>query len=249
MGKLKSEFQLNKVKQLIKYLVPADVLNFFRTLFGGWAIRSYSQEGEDMILRRIFKDKQSGFYVDVGAHHPIRFSNTYAFYKRGWRGINIEPNPESIKMFRKLRSKDINLNLGVAEREGKLRYFMFNESALNTFDSDLAETRLKNPEYRIESEINVEVTTLEKILDQSQLAFDQIDFLTVDVEGMDLDVLKSNNWSKYKPRWVLVEQLGLTDLENIDFETHIFMKSNGYILFAKTFNTLFFKLKVEHCAT
>jgi len=236
---------LNKAKKLFKYIFPVGVLNYFRTIMGGWAIKSYSQEGEDMILRRIFKDKRSGFYVDVGAHHPIRFSNTYAFYRLGWKGINIEPNPESIKLFRKLRLKDLNLNLGVANHQGVLRYFMFNEPALNTFDSDLAEIRLKNPEYKIESETHVEVTTLENILDQSQLAFNQIDFLTIDVEGMDLDVLKSNNWNKYKPSWVLVEQLGLHDLESTDFETHVFMKSKGYILFAKTFNTLFFKLKAE----
>ena len=61
----------------------------------GFSVRSYSQEGEDMILRRIFGDKRLGFYVDVGAHDPRRFSNTYYFYKRGWRGINIEPRPGS----------------------------------------------------------------------------------------------------------------------------------------------------------
>ena len=68
-------------------------------LFDGFALKSYSQEGEDMVLSRIFSDKNKGFYVDVGAHHPIRFSNTYKFYKLGWHGINIEPNPDSFNLF------------------------------------------------------------------------------------------------------------------------------------------------------
>src|SRR6186713_1276577 len=78
-------------------------------LFDKYYSISYSQEGEDLILKRFFSEKSGGFYVDVGAHHPKRFSNTYMFYKEGWSGINIDAMPGSMKLFNKVRSKDINL--------------------------------------------------------------------------------------------------------------------------------------------
>src|ERR1700726_1466588 len=81
---------------------------------------AYSQDGEDMILRRLFERQKSGFYVDVGAHHPYRFSNTCYFYRRGWRGINIDPNPEAIAAFRRDRPHDINVCVGVSEEAGEL---------------------------------------------------------------------------------------------------------------------------------
>jgi hypothetical protein len=78
-----------------------------------FAIRSYSQEGEDRVLAHVLDigRRDPGFYVDVGAHHPQRFSNTYAFYLAGWRGLNIEPRPGSLSLFQRLRPRDINLNL------------------------------------------------------------------------------------------------------------------------------------------
>ena len=102
-----------------------------------YAIKCYSQEGEDMILRRIFEGQENGFYIDVGAHHPRRFSNTYYFYKQGWRGINIEPNPDALKAFNSDRPKDINLQLGVSDAASILKYYYFDEPALNTFDSSI----------------------------------------------------------------------------------------------------------------
>jgi hypothetical protein len=79
------------------------------------------------------KKKTKGFYIDVGAHHPFRFSNTALFYKKGWQGINIEPDPSLIKNFNKYRTRDINLNFGVANEEKDLNFFIFNEPAFNTF--------------------------------------------------------------------------------------------------------------------
>lgn len=235
---------MTKLKAFIKTVLPICVLDYFRYgIFDGYASKSYSQEGEDMILRRIFGQKTDGFYVDVGAHHPMRFSNTYLLYKLGWTGINIEPNPEAMPFFSKIRSRDTNLNLGVASIEGTLKYYMFNDSALNTFNIEVANKRIDKSDYKIINEVSVKVSRLDKILAQHSLKFRQIDLLTIDVEGLDLDVLKSNDWEKYRPNWVLVEQLGLSDLELFDFETHAFMISKGYVLFAKTFNTLFYKLR------
>lgn len=234
---------MNIIKNLIKRFLTIQMRIKLRNLLDLWGTKSYSQEGEDLILCRIFEGKNNGFYVDIGAHHPMRYSNTYALYKRGWKGINVEPNPDSLKLFNKLRPKDLNLNFGIASQSGVLKYFMFNEPALNTFEEGIVKSRLANNQYQLLRQLEIKVLSLGEILDENKSIFDHIDLLTIDVEGLDLDVLKSNDWDKYKPNWVLVEQLGLRDLETLDFETHTFMSSKGYVLFAKTLNTLFYRYK------
>src|SRR5262249_32770188 len=105
-------------KFLKKYLprpLYRKLLNIKGKLLGEFATKSYSQEGEDMILNRIFGEKKSGFYVDVGAYHPKRFSNTYFFYKKGWRGINIDAMPGSMKPFNAKRNRDINVETPVSD--------------------------------------------------------------------------------------------------------------------------------------
>ena len=92
------------------------------------------QEGENIILERIFAKQFKGLYVDVGAHHPVRFSNTANLYQKGWTGINIEPNQETIKAFKKIRSKDINLNIAISTIKKSCIYYKFKEPALNTTD-------------------------------------------------------------------------------------------------------------------
>jgi FkbM family methyltransferase len=203
------------------------------------ARNSYSQEGEDLILERFFEGRKSGFYVDVGAHHPTRFSNTFRFYKRGWRGINIEPNPEALALFQRSRKRDINVGCGVADSETRLVYFMFNEPALNTFDQALSEQR-QNDRYRIVGKKEVPVKRLCSILEAMMPAQVHIDFMSIDVEGYDLKVLQSNDWSRFRPTCLLVEALDF-DLGNPAADpVHSFLEQKNYNLFAKTFNTLLY---------
>src|SRR3954464_9023248 len=103
----------SKLAPRIRYMVPA-----------------YSSEGEDLILKRIFDRKTNGVYIDVGAHHPFRVSNTYLFYKRNWTGINIDPMPGSQAIFNRYRPQDINLEMGVSATRQYLTYYIFNEPAL-----------------------------------------------------------------------------------------------------------------------
>ena len=100
------------------------------------------QEGENIILERIFAKKSKGFYIDVGAHHPIRFSNTLSLYNRGWSGINIEPNNEVINSFKKLRPRDLNLNMAVSHEKNSKDYYLFEDPALNTMDSRIKNLRI-----------------------------------------------------------------------------------------------------------
>jgi len=207
-----------------------------------YAVRSYSQEGEDMVLRRIFERKAQGFFVDVGAHHPKKYSNTNYFYQRGWHGLNIEPNPEALQRFKRSRPRDINLQFGVAMEPGTLKYYMFDEPALNSFDRALVQDRLDNTAYRLVGEAEIPVRRLEDILDEYLPKNTGIDFLTVDVEGLDVEVLQSNDWSRYRPTCVLVEMLNSSVETGLSSEMFRFMKNQGYVAFAKTYNTWIFKL-------
>lgn len=231
---------LKKIALLLPKSVKTLMLAFHRRLFDGYAIKSYSQEGEDMILKRIFGERKNGFYVDVGAHHPHRFSNTYVFYKSGWNGINIEPNPDIFKTFETDRRRDKNLQLGVSDREGLLTYYFFDEPALNTFDEEIVNSRLATTPYKVVGKSDVPVERLDQILEKNLPQNCTIDFLSIDVEGFDLAVLKSNNWNIFRPKLVLVEALDQILEDAMLGEVCQFMKIQKYKLFAKTFNTFFF---------
>lgn len=214
----------SKVAPQIRYLAPA-----------------YSSEGEDLILKRIFDNKTNGIYVDVGAHHPFRVSNTYLFYKMKWTGINIDPMPGSKALFDKYRPQDVNLEMGVSATRQQLTYHIFNEPALNTFSPDKVEEYTQDPKYQVIKEKKIDTWPLADILDHYLPAGRSIDFLTIDAEGLDMDVLRSNNWKKYRPTYILVESnpFLLSDMDNCELGQ--FMQQEGYAIFAKTYYTYFFK--------
>ena len=218
-----------------------------RRLDGNFAA-SYAQEGEDIVLRRLLEGSQAGrgFYVDIGAHHPSRFSNTYYFYKRGWRGINIEPAPNAIAQFNKIRPRDVNVQVGVAEAPGTLTYYMFDEPALNTFDPALVRQREANTHYRVIRTETVPVERLDAILREKLPEGQAIAFMSVDAEGLDLQVLRSNDWAAYRPQFVLTEALDFRLEQAARHPLHSFMHDIGYELVAKTLNTLFYK-RVAEC--
>jgi FkbM family methyltransferase len=202
---------------------------------------SYAQEGEDLVLARLLEGRTQGFYVDVGAHHPTRFSNTCYFYHQGWRGVNVEPAPDALAAFRRERPRDINLQCGVAERPGTLTYYIFDDQALNTFNEALKLDRETNTSYRVVSTIPVPVERLDVVLSQNLPAGQAIDFMSIDVEGLDLQVLRSNNWQAFRPRFVLVEALDFRLERAAGHPVHAYMGSVGYELVAKTLNTLFYR--------
>lgn len=208
--------------------------------FLGFANKSYSQEGEDRVLKRYFEFKKDGFYVDVGAHHPKRFSNTYIFYKEGWRGINIDAMPGSMKLFKKVRPRDINLEEAIGTSKNEITYYAFEEPAINGFDQEISEKRIADGSKLLFKK-GIIPKTLAEILDQNLPPQTQIDFLSIDVEGIDFMVLQSNNWEKYRPTFVLVETLGKNIEEVMNENIYVFMKNVNYSLVAKTANTCFYK--------
>jgi FkbM family methyltransferase len=236
-----------KFLSTVKALIPSPVKQILRRFrdVARWnphQVVAYSQEGEDLILNRVFGAQKTGFYVDVGAHHPQRFSNTYLFYQRGWRGINIDAMPGCMEPFKKIRPRDINLEMAILKEKGSLTYFQFNEPALNTFSRELSNRRDGRNGYKIIRTIEMKGLPLREIFVEYLLVEqgEEIDFLSVDVEGLDLDVLESNDWSRFRPKLVLVELS--TFCLNTAASDPIFqlMEKNHYKLFAKSFLTVFF---------
>jgi FkbM family methyltransferase len=212
-------------------------------------LHSYSQDGEDMLLRPLLMESvpnyadYKGFFVDIGAHHPFRFSNTMHFYELGWHGINVEPTPAAIALFNQYRPDDINLNVGIGAEKARQILYGFNDSAFNSFDKIMSESRDKDDSpVHITETTEVDIYPLAQILDEHLPAGTTIDFMSVDVAGLDVKVLQSNNWAKYRPKFVLVEDVDINFSHLDASEAHGFLANQGYQLVSKTLRTLIFKL-------
>jgi FkbM family methyltransferase len=207
-----------------------------------FARASFAQEGEDLILARMFEAVTDGFYVDVGAHHPFRFSNTYLLYQQGWRGINIDPCPGSAALFDAHRTGDVNLEMAVSDEEGAKSYYIFNELALNTLSKEYADLYKTNPMYKITSEIEIPTERLANVLSKHLPERREFRLLNVDVEGHDLQVLKSNDWVRFRPEVVVVEDLQNASLDKIVVSsTYEFLRDKGYSLSCRTINSSFYR--------
>lgn len=204
--------------------------------------RSYAQEGEDMVLRRLFEGQRRGFYVEVGCHHPFRFSNTASFYRMGWQGLCIDPLPGTRALFNRWRPRDIVLEMGVSQTPSALTYYMFDEPALNTFSAEQARACTSDNRYALKMQREVPTLPLSTLLEQHlPKPVPQIDFLSVDAEGMDLEVLRSNDWQRWRPRLVVAE-CAYSDVARWSEDPVVqFMASCQYRPVAKTVHSVIFE--------
>lgn len=164
---------------------------------------SYSQRWEDLTIDRLL-NKKKGFYVDIGANDPIRMNNTYRFYKKGWWGINIEPNPDCIYKLQKIRKRDINLNIGISMANKKMSFFRFLPSTISTFSRHeaLGQQRLG---FKFIDEIKIPVMRLTDVLNR-HCEKTLIDFMSIDTtEEYEFITLRSNDWQRFRPKVVCIE--------------------------------------------
>ncbi len=232
------KFSPKKLKQIFNYEVEYRIEEKLK-----FSQLSFAQESEDLVLNKIFGNQSNGFFIDIGANHPIRFSNTWFFYKKGWRGINIEPNPEMFKLLQQYRPHDLNLNIGISDKKGLLNYFMFNEPALNTFSEYERDQYLQKSEYSLEKELKVDVDTLESVFKENNISRNQaIDFMSIDAEGFDLKVLQSFDISVYTPKVILIEILEIKSmLDVMNNDIYVYLTSKNYYLYLRTGNTFIFR--------
>ena len=213
-----------------------------RRQFGVNFRRSWSQCGEDIIARYVFDILQIPVptYLDIGAHHPTHFSNTHLFYSQGSRGINIEPDPDLFVAFTQARPRDINLNVGIGEQSGELDFYVMSVRTLNTFSEAEAHAIERQGSVRIERVVTLPVVTVNSILEDHCRT--GIDFLSLDVEGLDLAILRTMDFDIVRPKVMCVETItyseNRTGQKVKDIES--FMHGNGYFTYADTnINTLF----------
>ncbi len=192
---------------------------------------SFARSGDDLQLMKLINNNTPGMYVDIGSWHPKKASNTYFFYLRKWKGICIDPNPELKALYSTMRPKDIFINAGVGDSNAKMNYYMFSESSMNTFSSNFIEKN--NLVDKIVKKIEVPVYSLKDILSKHVKSTDRLDFFDIDVEGFDLEVLKTNNWDLYRPKVVVIE----TDLsikEDLNSEIVKYLETKNYRLLGKS---------------
>lgn len=193
-----------------------------------WGQTFHSQLGEEIGVRHFFQTNgypldYKGFYLDIGAFHPFVFNNTKWAYDKGWRGMNIDANEESIKLFNIFRPEDINVNCGVSDRDEELEYHMFHDSgAKNTF-------LIEQEDTKEETEVKmINMRNINDILDEYHV--EKIDFVDIDIEGLEEKVVQTFNWKKYRPTCVLIEFLGKSIEGVLKTAIHKKMREEGYTL-------------------
>lgn len=224
------------MKNLIKKMIPKPIYILLSQKFR--SKRSYSQSGEDMILNVILCNVKKGFYVDIGANNPLEQSNTCFFYEKGWNGINIDALPGSMKLFNILRKRDINLEIPISDIEETLTYCMFQSSFYNSFDEEIA-AKVKDKIDMIDTK-KLDTKKLSWVLD-NYCPTKIIDFFTIDTEGFDLKVLKSNDWNKYCPKVIVIEiNKAGTGTESMKNEIVGFLEKQNYTYYCNTPVNAFF---------
>ena len=213
--------------------------------------KSYSQFGEDVALLSLLgKDKlrgyegffkgYTGFFVDVGCYHPVKHSNTYVLYKRGWRGVNIDIDKIKIDGFNIVRKHDTNIVAAVSPKKGELKVYRFGKySLLTTLDE--ATANKYSEEYGKKAEVDtVETHSLTEILDDTIYKDKQIDVLTIDAEGHDYEVLSSLDFDRYQPKVVLAESHERELDKVLKTRVHQFLEEKGYSIVNWVGFTLFY---------
>ena len=222
-------YLINRFKRLIKHKI-----NRYQ--------KSYSQCGEDLIISHLFRviGIDDPMYLDLGAHHPTYLSNTYYFYENGSSGVCIEADPSLIGAFNNLRKRDSIINCGVGTQDTNADFYLMSSSTLNTFSKEEAQRYSSYGNQRIEKVINVDVKTVNFIIESYCNRCP--DLVSLDVEGLDYLILQDFNFAKFRPSVFCIETLSYTEnhSETKINEINDLMHKNGYLTYADTYiNTIF----------
>ena len=196
--------------------------------------KSYSMDGEDVVISNYFKNKEKGFYIDIGCYHPIHRNNTFLLFKKGWQGMNVDIHDFSIELFNYARPKDLNYNFAVSNKNEKIKMFFQKElSQLSTIDQNQAKKAFQGTI----KEKEIQAYTLNEILNFSKLNNKKIDLLDIDVEAADLKVLQGLSFEKFKPELICIE---IHEKNLKESETFKFLKEYNYeLIWSGVFSHIF----------
>ncbi len=231
---------LKVYKAYTKLLLTNKQSWFFRPLYLAYDLflkrhgkTYFSGFGEDVVLKNIFYRKKVGFYVDIGCWHPKWLSNTYLLHKKGWKGINIDMDTFKIDMFNIVRRNAINVCAAVSDEEKDRSYYCSKDhSAMNTLEPEFARAATISKQSLNYELKKTKSTTLDNIISTTKYAKTEIDLLSIDVEGHELQVLRSLDFEKYKPKVVVVELHTEKIEEILKSEIYQFMSEKNYSLYS-----------------
>ena len=192
-----------KIKNKYLYSKKTNIFKFFYFYYQFLKSKfkprlAYSHWGVDLIITKLLNSKNKGIYIDVGCHHPFLNNHSYLLYKSGWEGINIDIDYNSIDMFNFFRKSDVNIQTAVTNHKGEVDlYFYHNRAAKNTISKEFGSNAKEK------KKINSD--TLNNIIENSKFKNSKIDFVSIDVEGNEMNVLNGFNLKKYKPKLILLE--------------------------------------------
>ena len=211
-----------------------------KKLFSGK--KSFSFGGCDLLINYIFKSKNNGFYLDVGCQHPVSNNNTYLLHKKGWSGVNIDINPTSIDLFNIIRPNDINICAAISEKKKDFKVYLDDPfSPVNTIDEKFYES-LKKSFFKNKKILTVKSKTIEEILDVGKIK-GTIDFINIDAEGLDFDILKQINLSKYRVKLLSIETHNVDGSKTQYFDSiKKFLEEKSYSIFKRVGPTTLFAL-------
>lgn len=231
--------------------IPRFALNKIKSALSVFYRKSYSQSGEDLIIDYLFgwMRIEKPTYLDIGAHHPKWLSNTYFFYKKGCRGVCVEPDPALFEYFRRKRSGDVCLNVGVSMgEETNADFYMMTQKTLNTFSRQDAENSSNvYLDCKIEKVVKIDLVDINYIIKEH--FGEKPNFLSIDVEGLDLQLLQTLDFNLSRPEIICIETINYTEKKSLIKSTKIleYMKSNDYFVYADTFiNTIFVDRRAWH---
>ena len=227
----------NFKEKYIKNLFFYQIYRFVKYKFAFF--KSYGATGEDVLLNKIFKNKK-GFYIDVGALHPINGSLTHNLYKRGWRGLNFDIDEKNIKFFKIFRRRDSSFRMAISSSKGIVNSYIFSSgSGLNTLEKSWAEkwSKLIGKDYFVQK---VHKITLTSVVKKFKIQ-NKIDLLNIDVEGHEIEVLNGSDFKLFRPKIITIE-IHVKKTEDI-FKTRVFkiLQQNKYELISHYYHTCFFK--------
>ena len=202
------------------------ILKLIKVRFQLMTITSYAQNFEDVMLFRALKGVKNGFYIDIGACAPDADSVTRLFYQKGWRGINIEPNPHYLDLLSEQRTDDTNLGLALSDKEGVLTFYVVGKTGLSSLDPEVAAAHASAGMPATEQ--SVHVSTLQNIWSEHVSPDQDVHFLKIDVEGEEAGVIRGANWTKHRPWIVVVEATAPTSQNPTHEEWEPILLSHGY---------------------
>lgn len=221
--------------------------DFLRLVTSPLAQLSFSQWGEDAVLQHFLPAAESrgeqGWYVDCGCHHPQQYSNTMLLHMRGWTGINVDANQEYIRLFNECRPNDINVWSGVGIANEERDFYRFEIGAVSTFSEQQAAEWQSRNGWKLRDVIKIPVRTINELLTTHLPAGRRIDYLNIDIEGLDREVVAQLDFGRFRPRVLSVELHGLSIVDSAADTTVTLLQSVGYQLVSVCVATFFFVLR------